>query len=220
MKKCNNCNVEVYENHSKCPLCLCDVGDAKSSSVEYPIYKQYNTAKVVFFKKLFAFITIVSIVICVYINMFTTIGLWSLTVIGSLMFVWCVLESLLSKSKSHGQKVLSIYLMYCVLLSTIDFVHGSHQWSTTYAIPLTTSLVAIYLGIRLLISKKGYVDFLGSILILTSLSMIPIIIYIIGLSSKIWSSGLGLLTCILVLIGIYVKTENKFTEEFKKKFHL
>ncbi len=222
MNKCPNCNVSVYENEKNCPLCHEQFENIKNDSVvKYPNYKNI-VKKHSIIKNILLLITFSTILICIYINLFTHEEgnvIWSIIVSISALYAFLIFRTIITSSKRFGAKIVITYILSSCLLITIDLSSGQFLWSTNYVFPFLTLAVIIYLTILAVRSKRLFSEYFGYILSVTSISFILIPLYLVGLSNKAWSAFVVILSCVIIALALYLFTDKSLKQEIKKRFH-
>ncbi len=220
MKKCNNCNVQVYESEKICPLCYTKLGESKDSEVLYPQYKNIISEKSPL-KHLPLFITATVILICVYINLFTHRPgnvVWSLIVSAAVLFVFAMYNVIKIQDR-YGAKIVYGYLCISLLLMAIDFSTGKHLWSTDFVFPFLTLATIVYLTALAVRSKRYFSEYFGFILVVLVISFASVIIYFLGFNNRAWGAFIANMACILIALGLYLFADKNLKTEIKKRFH-
>ncbi len=223
--ECKYCRVQVDDQHETCPLCATPLGqEARESATQYPGYhKREHVARNFTIPKLFLFLSIIAGTVSLLINLCTLSlypGLWSLLVIGSLVFVWIVYRTIFSKNLVWGGKILFLFLSLSGLLIGIDGYTGFGQWSTTYVIPFLT-IALTFLMTLIAITKKGrYEEYMGFLLSTFFISLCPVLFCVFSLASALWASMATITYSFLTIVGLVLFSEQKFKTEIKKRFHI
>ena len=222
MKNCPQCGVNIYSNHTRCPLCGHALGEAQPAPVEYPKIAPHPTHRP-FLLRLLLFLSVAAALICGFINIFTwqTASMpWSIIVACSGFYVSLLCALFSTPHITPGRKILFSVLATAFLLLVIDLCSGFYQWAGTYVIPFLTiaaGLLFILLAIR---SKKSFLEYTGCLLAVFFLSLLPILFYVCGLSNQLWSSLVATLSCLVIVSGMLIFASRTVKEEFKKRFHL
>ncbi len=220
VKKCDNCNVNVFESESSCPLCHKKLGLPESTIVEYPKY--YNILKEKSpLRNLPLFISLLIILVCVFINLFTYSDgetIWSIIVSVSSVYSF-VMYYVITKNMRLGRKIIYSYIATSVLSITIDFTSGMHFWATDYVFPFLTVATVLYLCALALRNKRMFSEYFGFIMTVTLVSFSSIIINFLGLNNTRWGPFVSILTSVIVALGLYLIADKKLKDEMKKRFH-
>ncbi len=220
MKKCNNCNVAVYDSEELCPLCFESLGTQSETFVEYPKYKKLVSEKKPL-KNSPLFISVTSIIISIYINIFTHEAgsiLWSIIATSAILF--CLgMFYIISENMRLAQKMFYGYLLLSALLLTIDFSTGMLFWSTDFVFPFLTVAMLILYTILAVRSKRYFSEYFGFILAVTLISFLPIGTFLLGFNTNVWGAFVAVITCVVVAMGLYLFADKALKDEIKKRFH-
>jgi len=214
--------VDVYPQHSVCPLCGKSLGAPVPSETSYPRYIRNNARNKFIIKKLFLFVTIVVCAISIFVNLFTlyeALTLWCVVVSVSMISSWLTICVTFENRFGIGRKILYYYAIISAFLIALDIYAGFSKWSTTYVIPFLTVAVAIVFTIMAASSRKNYRDYLGVLIAVFFVSLCPIIIYIFSFSTQAWTSFIAVLYCILTMLGLVIFSGRNFKQEIKKRFY-
>lgn len=222
MHRCRNCNVEVDESQSRCPLCGSMLGPAQDSPLAYPKYKEKKSIWR-FMLKTATFVTFAAIATCIFINTFTyrRIGmLWSIYVVLALALSWGLSLNWSSRRRYLPQKLFSSYLQLSVFSVLLDLSIGFTSFSTSFVVPsLSIALVLTYMGI-MMGGKRLYKKFFGYMIFSFFTSAIPALCTLAGLCEVGWFGMLPLLVSILVAAGLFIFSGKTMKREMKKRFKL
>lgn len=220
---CKSCNVTVHGQHSACPLCGRRLeGEPSASYTAYPIYSYPKGKKGFTIRNILLFLTIVACAVSLYINLFTLddfVEFWAGTVTCSLLSCWMLANTIYSDRMSVGKKMLAAYGIVFILVFIIDLFSGFHKWSCTYVIPFMTGALTIsYTGLALS-GKKRYRDYLGYLIANFFISFVPLLLFLFGFSTRIWTSALSVFCSLITSIGLFIFSDERFKSELKKRFH-
>ncbi len=220
MKRCDSCNVSVYDSEPVCPLCYRDMGEVQKTSVEYPKYRDIISGKTPL-RNLPLFIAATAIIVCIYINLFTYDSgdiLWSLIVSAGVLY-GLAMYYIIRTPNRYGARVLYGYLSLSALLVILDFSTGRHYWSTDFAFPFLTIAVILYLTVLALRSKRLFSEYFGYILVVTLLSFLSVFSYILGFYNYSWGAFVTVVACVIIALGLYLFADKALKAELKKRFH-
>lgn len=220
MKKCKNCNVQVYDNEDLCPLCFNKLGDSFETAVEFPKYENLIEKKKIL-RNLPLFMALSTIIICVFIDIFTHksgVVLWSAIVTASVLYV-LEMYYVIRKHINFGEKILCSYSLLSLLLIIIDFLTGMLFWSTDYVFPFLTVATILYLTILAIRSKPLFSEYFGYIIAVTAISFSSVIMYLIGWNTNAWGPFVSIVSCSIIALGLYLFANKTLKEEINKRFH-
>lgn len=220
MKKCEHCNVQVYDSQTHCPLCHSDLGKAVQTPIQYPSYKSIIKKKRAI-RNLPLFITLFVNIVCVFINIFTHNAghiLWSVIVVASMTY--CLLMYYIVRTyMRYGKKILYSYLSLSALLIIIDITSGCLFWSTDYVFPFLTIATSLYITILAIRNTRSFSEYFGFLLTIVTISLSSIILYVFGINKSGWIAFLPTLVSVILSLGLYLFAEKNLKEEVKKHFH-
>ncbi len=220
MKKCESCNVFVYDSESNCPLCHKFLGEAKSTAVEYPSYNSIIKEQTAL-KNIPLFLVLFINIICIFINMVTYDKgevIWSIIVFASTFYIYFMYK-IVSENMRYGKKIVLSYISLSSFLIIIDLTSGKLFWSTDYAFPFITMATVLYLTSLSIRNKQMFTEYFGFLLTVTSISLLSIISFLLDLSNSSWGPFVSILSSIIITLGLYLFSEKTLKEELKKRFN-
>ncbi len=220
MKSCKHCAIAVYESEEVCPLCYAALGERQPSEVSYPTYEELLRERRPL-RSLPLFLTITSIVICGYTNLFTHEAgdrIWSIIVAASVLFCFGMYH-VIRIGMRHARKIYFVYGLLSGYLFVLDLASGQLFWSTDYVFPFLTLGTAFYLTILALRDRRSFSEYFGYILAVAATSLISVLLFFLGLNQNSWGAFVGVLSCLIISLGLYLFADQSLKEEVKKRFH-
>lgn len=222
MKYCEQCQVYVDNPTEHCPLCFSGLRQADNhpEPPAYPmVFRQVEQYHLMF--RLLLMLSLTVAVVCIIINLMTNREtLWSLVVVGNIVYMWVAIGAAVRRWTKVGFNVLVQALSLSGLLLLIDGFTGYHGWALDYVIPfllMTATLCVTLLSIIRRMDAKKFILYL----FLTALTgLIPIVLYALGLVKVMWPSLVCAVYSLLSLIGMFVFADRYTKQELKKRFHL
>jgi hypothetical protein len=215
--------VTVEGGHRYCPLCYAELENTGESDTAYPDYSSaYKNIKWLTRTKLFLFLSVFASLVCLVINLLSweiNGYLWSGVVITILIFIWSLFLSFRSKRVNAAGRILLIYIIISAIVLGIDVDTGFFRWSTTYVLPFLTMAVVLCLTLLAAIRKGRYKDYFVYWLFALIISVYPLLLFLLSLSTAIWTGIVALSHSLLTLIGLYIFSNREFRTEIKKRFH-
>lgn len=179
MKHCKICNVDI-EDGKYCPLCYNQVENVDgSSSPSYYKHKEKNETyekKSFFVLRLFLFLSLASVSICVFVNVLTKGSPWCVLVSLSVLYVWVLVRHTIMSKRSVFEKILFQVLNIVAILISSNYLAGGGKWLIDYVLPSVAIVTTSVLVLTSLISKRHRSQFLLAFLVMYLLSMIMSII--------------------------------------------
>ncbi len=221
MNKCSKCNVFVHESEPLCPLCYEEMPETKPSVVEYPSYNQISKVSSPL-RNIPHFAGITATIICIFINIFTHDKgeiIWVVPTGASVLFALGIY--MLARSQFHrfGEKILYGYVMFAVFIIVIDFSTKMLFWSTDFVFPFATLVILIYFTYLSLRSKSTFSEYFGYLITITLISLSSILFYMLDLYNYTWGSFITILSCVIIVLALYLFADKSLKEEVKKRFH-
>lgn len=221
MKQCPTCHITIDAPRHYCPLCGGplkggDGSEQESFPVIAPLYKQYNL--------LFRIIIFVSIVIgvaSVLINLLLPqTGWWSMIVLMVEGGAWLLIVTGLRRRTSLSKQILWQVVMLLLVLTAADGIAGWKRWSVNYVIPLTLVFtVAVILIVEFVISRR-LEEYLVYLIVCSVLDLIPILLYLIHVSTVLWPAMVSTAASILTVSALFLFAGENTWEELKRRLHM
>lgn len=221
MKRCEKCEVFVYDSEAFCPLCNSYVGKTAPSVVEYPKYENLVSAKSILHSMLW-FVAFATLVVCEYISIFTQAKgktMWPMLVSASCLCCLAMLWLIRTRKKSYGAKVMYSYIFLSAFVVTIDFITDIVLGSTDYVFPLLTLAAIVYLTILSLRSRYLFSEYFGYIMSIITIGLLSIPVYIFVLDQYEWGAFLAILSSIIIALALYLFADKSLKAEVRKRFH-
>lgn len=223
MKKCEHCGVFIDESLHCCPLCRRDVGDI-AAGLENSRYPGYGAANLQFRqkfqKKVLLFLVITVISICLLINMFSGMSTpWFLYVACPLLYALLLVNNTILSKMHTGAKILLQIAGVSVLLFLLDLGSGYIRWSVNIVIPFLFVAGTFLITIIMLKKRMLWSEYIGYVIALIFLGFLPVLLYLTGVSDKLWASAVSALYSLLTTIGMLLFSNKQFKNELVRRFH-
>lgn len=182
MKRCNLCNVKIDSDRKYCPLCFNDTEnlDTENKTPELPTRtKNENFEKHSYFlTRLFLFLSLAIIGICVFINVLTKGVFWSLLVGLSILYIWILIDHTILSKRGAFEKVLFQVCGIVSILAVSNVISGGGRWLINVVIPSIALATTTILVLVSLIGKSHRSQFLLSFLFIYIMFMIMSIVLV------------------------------------------
>lgn len=217
MRICKKCNLKIKTDSDICPLCQNKLIGKKEENV-FPIipniYKKYFT-----FFKILLFISFVTSLLCIAVDLMINKYHFSLFVILGFVCLFIILKTAFNNKESIFKSILSQLIILSCLSILWDYFTGFHHWSFTYVIPILCIICSINLAI-LSIMLKDYLEqeifyFICTILI----GIIPLLFIVIDIPNKI-PSVISVLFNLICFITLLIFKFKDVKEELKRRMHI
>lgn len=238
MKYCGKCNVNVNTDLQKCPLCSIVLTDEKSQGfgesspeamlpetcgdgAKYPKPDTDTVDRYNFVLRLFLFISLVIGSTCLLINLLTYSGvLWSLYVIGTIVYVWITVAYPLFVKRKIGQIIVLDAISTSIYLYLLELATRTQGWGLSYVTPFIFITATLMITFILLKKRLKWRDYSIYQTIMVILGFLPVIFCITGIVTPIWPSVLSAFYSFLTLMGMFIFADKKYKNELIKRFHL
>lgn len=234
MSKCNRCNITIYDDTVKCPLCngvLYDFEANEDKEVEvmeeereskshtYPSLKR-KFQKMRFATRIVYFSSIVAGFVCLLVNCLTFRNFWwSWIVIADLVYACFTVTYSTRKDTGHRTKILIQALGACILAVVLDYIIGYIGWSFNFFIPGTVILITIAV-IVLMAVAENWQNYIYMLIILIAFSLLYLIFIPIGfVTFEIVSIAAVAVPC-LTLLWLVFFGDRAAHNEIKRRFHV
>lgn len=234
MSKCNRCNITIYDDTVKCPLCNGVLNDLEeriqqdsanmeekqeSKSLTYPSLKR-KFQKLRLVTRIVYFASIVASFVCVLVNVLTFKEFWwSWIVVAGLAYACFTVTYSTAKSTGHRTKILIQALGACILAVVLDYIIGYRGWSFNFFIP--GAVVSITLTVIVLMAAtENWQNYIYMLIILVAFSLLYLIFIPLKLVTfEIVSIGTVAFPS-LTLLWVVFFGDRAAHNEIKRRFHV
>ncbi len=218
MKYCSACKVSVTGYGARCPLCQGELrGEGEPSP--FPAVLSTRTQKLLL--RLLAFISIVSVLICVLVNhLIPTTVVWSWFVVAGVACVWLSLGIGLRKRRNLLKNISWQAILISMLSIGWDVSTHWRGWSVNYVVPsvfLVTMLLTPLLARILRLPSSAYLVYFC---LVAGFGLIPFIFLLTGLVTVPLPSLILLAASLILLVAMCVFSGPILLEELRRRFHL
>lgn len=177
MRRCDLCNVEVDTSRKYCPLCFNDLekddNPEKHTSEFLPRTKNENFEKHSYFlTRLFLFLSLAIIGVCIFINVLTKGVPWCLLVSLCIVYIWILIEHTILSKRGVFEKILFHVCSIVSILIASNIIAGGGEWLINFVIPSIALATTTILVLISLIGKRHRSQFLLSFFIIYILFLI------------------------------------------------
>lgn len=231
MKYCTECKMSINTELPKCPLCsmvltgvhetgTLDTRDNGASAM-YPMSEIDKIHKYNFLFRLFLFISIVIGSTCLLINLMTFSGdLWSMYIIGTMLYLWITVGYPLFIKKKIGQIIVIVAISTSIYLYALELATRSKGWGLSYVIPFLFIAATLLITFIILLKRLNWREYTLYQTIMIIMGFLPVIFCLIGLVTPVWPSVLSAFYSLLTLTGMFIFADRKYKNELIKRFHL
>ncbi len=224
MKNCKACNLRVMDDAVLCPLCGTALegpsGEAPGKN-SYPViaesFYKYN-----FLFRLFLFLSIVAVSVCLLVDFLTQrAGLsWSIIVLSGIAYLWVTIAYSLRGTGNFATKYAVQVLSISAVLYIIDYYAGYTKWSVNYTIPFFLILATFAITFLIVFKRVDRHDYLFCQLVIGAFGLIPLIFLPLGLLDVLWPAISSAAYSLLTLAGTAIFGDRYVRHELNKRFHV
>ncbi len=226
MKHCDKCNVDIVTNRKYCPLCHQVLsGEDDPNLVEiYPEYVPLRREMMPITKKILLFLTLVSIIILLAINLLTWHGsFWSLIPIGATVYFWLIVRYGVLSKQNIAFKLAFLTTVLVAILNLIDQNYGAVEdrgWAIDYVTPFAFLACNLAIFAIIWIRRINYRDYMIYLISIIVFSLVPIILVLFRVIEIKWPAISAFATAVFILLFIIFFFPKSIKEEIRKRFHL
>lgn len=225
MAKCNHCNINLQYTNNTCPLCNREIIDIKDNNQNERLYPRYNRInedrlKVNIVKRMYVFLSISVVLICMLINILVWQGVaWSLCVASLIGYGWILIDHTVISKKSIGSKVLVQFFGLALMFLIVDSLDGKVYWAMNYALEFLCVIALIVASIFSFKRNDEAIDYLHSQIALMAISIIPVILFFVGVINVGWSVVAVVFTIIVSILAMLLFHSKQYKEEMKMRLY-
>lgn len=222
MKYCDKCHVSVNNPLEHCPLCYAPLQqqDGVPEVRSYPPVLQ-KAERYSLIRRILVMLSLTISVVCVTINLFAGHqAMWSLIVIGNILYMWAAVGTAMSKRSKLGHNILIQVICLAALLVLIDWFSGRQGWALNYVVPFLFITATLSITVIIIIKRMDSRSFIFYLFLTALIGFLPILLLTVGVVTVLWPSLVSALYSGLSLIGMFVFADRSTKQELKKRFHI
>lgn len=219
MSRCNNCNIEILDETEYCPLCHSVLEQTDELENMYPDIR-IRRRKILFFLRIFLFAAILIEVVLGAVNYFLDSNFWWSAIVGIGLFTLYLFLRYAIFGKANYKVKIFVFAIICVLATiAVDFVIGYQGWSLDYSLPTIIILVDISIIAGIIINRRNWHSYIIWEISMILCSLIPAVLYWIGLERNPYIALFPLVASILLFLGTMIIGDHRAWMELKRRFH-
>lgn len=219
MRICTNCHVRCIGGDRHCPLCGSPLADEGPSEYAYPVYKIKRHV----LGRILASASLSAVFIMFFVNYFTWQEApypWAAAAAVGILLSYLFARTWRSRRLSLGAKLFLSFIFSMVVIVYIDCVTGFDAWSTSYVIPISSSVLTIVLTILTMTGRKHYPSFFSYMMVFMIISLMSPLLYLLSLARIKWLGMLPLLCGIVCFTTLAIIRKRDIAVELRKRFRL
>lgn len=170
----------------------------------------------VFYAVLFAISAILGVVNYAVYNGF----LWSVIAIACIAYTALTVRYSIMRHANLGSKIMIQTIGVQILLVVIDYMTGYRGWSVDYAVPATILFADASIVFLILVNRLNWQSYFMYQISLTVFSVIPMILWAVGLIRHPVMAVITFILSALVLILVVLLGDRSVKNELIRRFHL
>lgn len=188
---------------------------------KYPPSRELEAVKYNMAIRVLVFISVVLGSTSLLINIMTYEGvLWSLVVIGSILFLWAAIAYPIIFKRNIGHIVIVEAVSTSVFIYLIEWFTASKGWGLTYVTPFLLIGATFFITLIILIKRPKWREYTVYQTVMVILGFLPVLFCIFGFVTVIWPSIVSAFYSFLTIAGMYILAHKKYETELKKRFHI
>ena len=220
MSKCLNCKIEILDETERCPLCHSILEQTEDLENMYPEV-HYRFRRLDFISRLYLFIALLLEAIFIFINYTHFDGVWWCIIHGLiLLYGYVVLRYAVIGKSGYRSKSIILTALFVISAVGIDLIYGYQGWSLDYMLPLAILSMDIAIIVLMIYNSRNWQSYICFQLFLVLCSIVPIILYLIGLEKQFYLAVLPMAVSASLFIGTMILGDRRARTELKRRFHV
>lgn len=220
MSKCNQCNVEIKDNVSLCPLCKSVLEKTDQSVNVYPNVRVI-ARKHDLWIRIYLFLAVVAETLLLYFNYRTFEGsFWSIVTGVVLLYVLIGLKLMVKDNMESKTKTIILILTGILGVVLIDVLTGFHGWSLNYFLPGGMMLLNTVIILLMVVNMRNWQSYVMIELLTLLGSLFSFILFRMGLVTKVNMSLLAFAYSFFLFAGTIIVGGRRAATELKRRFHV
>ena len=220
MSRCHKCKVEILDETEICPLCRSVLEQNEELENMYP-NARLKTQKLLLISRLYLF--------CVILIEFVLLGMdiardteptWSIVIGLILLYFYTVFRYAVLGKTGYQSKTIVLTLVTVLVAIGVDFATGYRGWSVDYVISSGILIVDIGIIVLMIYNRRNWQSYLMSQIFMILCSVIPVILYLLGLEKNGQMAFLPLVVSAFLLLGTIMIGGRRACLELKRRFHI
>jgi len=220
MSRCRNCNVEILDETEFCPLCHSVLEQTEELENMYP-NARHKTQKLLFISRLYLFCAIVLefVLVMIDFNSETQVH-WSVLVGLGLVYVYTVIRYAVIGKSGYRAKTIVLVLLAVLITVVVDFITGYRGWSVDYVASGGILLMDVTIIALMIVNRRNWQSYMMWQISTVVLSLIPAILYLVGIENNVYMAFLPLVVSVFLFIGTWMLGGRRATQELYRRFHI
>ncbi len=220
MSKCKNCNIEILDETSVCPLCHSVLEQSEELENMYPDAR-HKAQKLLFASRLYLFCAIVLEFVLVMIDFSRESQIrWSVLVGLGLLYIYTVIRYAIIGKSGYRAKTIVLVLLAVLLAVVVDFVTGYRGWSVDYVASGGILLVDAVIIVLMILNRRNWQSYMMWQITMILFSLVPAVLYWIGIEKNETMTFLPLIVSVFLFLGTLMIGGRRAWQELYRRFHI
>lgn len=137
-----------------------------------------------------------------------------------LLYVYTVLRYAILGKSGYRAKTIVLVLLAVLLTVAVDFITGYRGWSVDYVASGGILLVDAIIIVLMIWNRRNWQSYLMWQIAMILFSMIPAVLYLIGLESNFIMAFLPLSVSAFLFLGTLIIGGRRASQELYRRFHI
>ena len=221
MSKCMSCNIIVLDQTDYCPLCHQVLEQDDGEVIQLYPDARVATRKFRLFENIVLFLSIVTEVIGMYVDVTITKQLdWSL-ILGLILIYANVLLRLAIMGKSgYISKTVNMLILAIGLLLGIDYLTGYKGWAVSYAFPVGIILMDLAILIMMIVNRRNWQSYMMLQIFMMILSGGGLALLAVDIVVYPYVMLVAAAASLFLFLGTLIIGDRRARNELKRRFHI
>lgn len=220
MKYCKNCKVSIQGNLTKCLFCNNDLMVKSEINEDHFPYVQYKHSGLSNWTKAFTLglLFIIFVVGLIDFSLNRTLT-WSIIVITSCVCCY-FLNFIVFYFRGWLKKVVLTASLLLLLTILISIIIPNQFYLLDFLVPCGIFTLTFFVDIVVISRRIKWYDYGIYLFFVSLLGVLPLIFYLLGMTSISWPSIVCFSFSLISFIGMWLYADRSSKDELKRRFHL
>lgn len=220
MSRCNRCKLEIKDDQAICPLCKSVLEKTEDVENLYPDVR-IITKKLQFLVRIYVFVAIVVESLLLFFNYKTfEVTHWPVVTGVVLFYGFILLKFAFNDDLEYKTKTIFLILIAICCIILIDVLTGFKGWSLNYFLPGGIILLNTGIILMMVFNMKNWQSYMMIELFTIIWSILPLILYKMGLLTNINTSLVACAYSVFLFLGTIIIGGRRASTELKRRFHV
>lgn len=220
MSRCNNCNIEILDETTRCPLCHSVLTHTDDLENMYPDAR-VKMRRMMLATRIFLFCAIITeaIVVCLTLFIETEYN-WAVITGLTLLCVYMTLRYAIAGESDYKSKVLFMALLLILAAVAIDYASGYRGWAVEYVLPGIILVIDLIILFCMFYNRQNWQSYILWQIFMILCSLIPVGLYLAGFERYPHLAVLPLAISSAIFLGTMIIGDRRARIELKRRFHI